>query len=206
MIRASAGTWSPASRRITSPGTRAAAATFLRTPSRSTAAWGVDILRSSSRACWAWSSWVMEMMLFTTTITRMITLSSQSSPPLAARDRAAAARRTRIMGSFSWPNIRMRRAGGSGWASWLGPTRSRRWAASRLVRPWGLPSSSRITWSSPLLCQSPIPSLPIPNLFQVYPQACPLFGEISRERKRIPLGTPARCLYYLCQLYSSSSK
>ena len=37
-IRASAGTWSPASRRITSPGTRAAAATFLRTPSRSTAA------------------------------------------------------------------------------------------------------------------------------------------------------------------------
>ena len=50
-IRASAGTWSPASSRITSPGTRAEAATLCRLPSRRTLACGEDMRRSSSRAC-----------------------------------------------------------------------------------------------------------------------------------------------------------
>ena len=50
-IRASAGTRSPASRRITSPGTSWAAGSFTGRPPRRTVAWGADSLRSSSRAC-----------------------------------------------------------------------------------------------------------------------------------------------------------
>ena len=99
---------------MTSPGTRAAAATFLVLPSRRTLARGEDMRRSSSSACWAWSSWVMEMTPLTTTITRIITPSSQSSPPLASSDRVAAASSTRIMGSFSWPRTRRRSPGGLG--------------------------------------------------------------------------------------------
>ena len=69
---------------------------------------------SSSRACWAWSSWVMEMMAFTATMTRIMAPSSQSSPPLAARDSPAAASSTKIIGSFSWPKTRTKRLGGLG--------------------------------------------------------------------------------------------
>ena len=105
-IRASAGTRSPASSKITSPGTSWAAGIFVTFPPRRTAAWGEDNFRSSSRACWARSSWEMEMIPFTTTMTRMMTASSQSSPPLAARDTPAAPSSTRIIGSFSCPRIR----------------------------------------------------------------------------------------------------
>lgn len=41
-------------------------------------------------------------MLFTTTMTRMMAASSQSSPRLAARDSPAAPSSTKIMGSFIW--------------------------------------------------------------------------------------------------------
>ena len=104
--RASAGTRSPASSKMTSPGTRAAAGTCRGVPSRRALAWGADIRRSSSRAWWAWSSWVMEMTAFTTTMTRIMAPSSQSSPPLAHRESPAAASSTRIMGSFSCPQMR----------------------------------------------------------------------------------------------------
>ena len=100
--RASAGTRSPASSRITSPGTSSAASTRTGAPPRRAVAWGEVIFRSSSRARWAWSSWEMEMMLFTTTMTRMMAASSQSSPRLAARDSPAAPSSTKIMGSFIW--------------------------------------------------------------------------------------------------------
>ena len=100
--RACAGTRSPASSRITSPGTSSAASTRTGAPPRRAVAWGEVIFRSSSRARWAWSSWEMEMMLFTTTMTRMMAASSQSSPRLAARDSPAAPSSTKIMGSFIW--------------------------------------------------------------------------------------------------------
>ena len=98
-------------------------------------AMGAEARRSSSRACWAWSSWVMEMMPLTTTMTRIITPSSQSSPPLASRDRAAAASSTRIMGSFSWSRRRRARLRGGLPFSSLGPYRSRRVLASPSERP-----------------------------------------------------------------------
>ena len=66
-------------------------------------------MRSSSRAFWAWSSWVMEMTLLTMTIIRIMAASSQSSPPLAARDSPAAPSRTRIIGSFICSRIRRSR-------------------------------------------------------------------------------------------------
>ena len=128
-IRASAGTRSPASNRITSPGTSWAAGIFVTFPPRRTAAWGEDNFRSSSRACWARSSWEMEMIPFTTTMTRMMTASSQSSPPLAARDTPAAPSSTRIMGSFSCPRIRPSSPSCLGGSSSLGPYRRRRSSA-----------------------------------------------------------------------------
>ena len=145
---------SPASSRITSPGTRAAADIFFARPSRRTWACGEDIRLSSSKACWAWSSWVMEMTPLTRTIIRMIAPSNQSSPPLAARDRAAAPSSTRIIGSFNWPSTRASTEGFLGGSSWLGPSRSSRWALSRSVRPEGRLSSSFITCSKGRLCQS----------------------------------------------------
>ncbi len=61
---------------------------------------GADIFCKASSAFSALSSWEMEMQAFTATMTRMMTASTQSSPPEDSRDSAAAANRTRIMGSF----------------------------------------------------------------------------------------------------------
>ena len=97
--RASAGTWSPAWSKITSPTARAAAGRRRSFPFLSARAMGADISRSCSNAWWAWSSWVMDSTAFTATMMRMMAPSSQSRPPLAARDSPAAASSTNIMGS-----------------------------------------------------------------------------------------------------------
>ena len=127
---------------------------------------GADIRRSSSSARWAWSSCVMEMTPFTATMARIITPSSQSSPPLAARDIAAAASRTRIMGSFSCPSTRSSMEGRSGSASSFGPQRSSLRAKSFISRDAGL------------LCQSPMVLSSSRLLLSVYGMACPLFWGI----------------------------
>ena len=97
--RASAGTWSPAWSKITSPTARAAAGRRRSFPFLSARAMGADMSRSCSNAWWAWSSWVMDSTAFTATMMRMMAPSSQSRPPLAARDSPAAASSTNIMGS-----------------------------------------------------------------------------------------------------------
>ena len=163
--RASAGTRSPASSRMRSPGTSRALSTRTFLPSRTALAMGADIFRRASRAFWALSSWEMEMRALTTTMTRMMTASIQSSPPLAQRDRAAAESSTRIMGSFIWPKNRAKKPSPSWCSSSLGPyCSSRRWASSWLrPRRRSEPSSSS-TWAAGLVCHALIGILPFLSL------------------------------------------
>ena len=175
-IRASAGTRSPASSRITSPGTSWAAGILVTFPPRRAEAWGEESFRSSSRACWARSSWEMERMPFTTTMTRMMTASSQSSPPLAARDTPAAPSSTRIMGSRSCSNTRPRSPACLGGSSSLGPKRRSRSSAWRGVSPPGLASSSSKSRAAGLLCQLLMVSRSF-RFLPFYQRACPHFGE-----------------------------
>ena len=90
-MRASAGTMSPASTRMMSPGTSLAASTR-RWPSvpHHPGHGGGHVPQGPpgpSRRC---SLWAMEMQALTSTMTRMITASTQSSPPPAHRDSPAA--------------------------------------------------------------------------------------------------------------------
>ena len=98
----------------------------------------------------------MEMTAFTATMTRIMTLSSQSSPPLTPREMPAAASSTRIMGSRSCPIIRESMEGPGGASSSLRPSRSSLRSASRRVSPSGLLSSSCKIRPTGRLCQSPM--------------------------------------------------
>ena len=90
-------------------------------PSRRTLALGDESLRRASRAFRALSSCETEMTVLNTTMPRIMAASSQSRPPPAKNDRAAAASRTKIIGSFSWPRTwRSFPAWGTS-SSWLGP-------------------------------------------------------------------------------------
>ena len=99
-MRASAGTRSPASRVMMSPGTSLSVSSRTIWPSRSTFARGADIFCRASSAFSALFSWEMEIQALTMTITRMMTASIQSSPPVEMRDNTAAMSSTMIMGSF----------------------------------------------------------------------------------------------------------
>ncbi|MPM65277.1 hypothetical protein SDC9_112172 [bioreactor metagenome] len=134
-IRASAGTRSPASSWIISPGTSRAVSSRTSSPFRITLARGADILRRASSAFSALSSWEMEMQALTTTMSRMMRESIQSSPPLAARESTAAASSTRIMGSFICPSKRVSRPSCLCCSSSLRPCLSMRLPASVLLRP-----------------------------------------------------------------------
>ena len=151
-MRPSAGTKSPASSRMMSPGTSWAVSRRRVWPSRTTLARGADICSKASRALWALFSWVMEITAFTTTMRRMITASIQSSPWVEMRERAAAKRSTTIMGSLSWRRKRRMRGVGFGFSSWLGPYCWRRWAAWVEVRPrLELVSNSWRAWAELLV-------------------------------------------------------
>ena len=149
-MRASAGTRSPASSTMMSPGTRKAVSSRTCSPPRTTLARGADIFCSASRAFSALSSWEMEMQAFTPTMTRMMTASTQSSPPEDARDRAAAASSTRIMGSRIWSRNRAQRGFFGAPASWLGPYLSSRAWASWGERPERPDSSPARVWAAVL--------------------------------------------------------
>ena len=81
-IRASAGTRSPASSTMISPGTSWLVSMRTISPSRMTFANGADIFCRASRALLALSSWEMEITALITTIRRMIAESTQSVKPL----------------------------------------------------------------------------------------------------------------------------
>ena len=149
-MRASAGTRSPASSTMMSPGTSRSVSSRICSPPRTTLARGADIFCKASRAFSALSSWEMEMQAFTTTITRMMTASIQSSPPDDTRDSAAAASSTRIMGSRIWSKNRAHRGFFLAPASLLGPYRSSRSWASWGERPERRASSSLSVWPAVL--------------------------------------------------------
>ena len=142
-IRASAGTRSPASSTMTSPGTSLLVSTRTISPPRITFASGADIFCSASSALFALSSWVMEITVFTTTISRMISGSTQSSKPLDTNDSTAAISSTMIIGSFSCPRTRTSMLSCLCPSSSLAPYFSRRAALSASDRP-----VSRSVWSS----------------------------------------------------------
>ena len=124
--------------------------------------------RRASKARWALSSWEREIQAFTRTMTRIITASSQSSPPLAQKDSPAAARRTRIMGSFSWPRNRRKGPGRGAPSRRLGPYRSSLRRASAPVRPRRASVSSRRTVSAAAAAyHSRMACLPFNN--QIFP-------------------------------------
>ena len=128
---------------------------------------------------------VMEMTAFTPTMTRMMTPSSQSSPPLAARDSPAAARSTRIMGSRSCPSSRASSPGPRGVSSSLGPSRSSRRAASRPLSPSGPVSSSFKMCPAGRLYQSSMVPRSLPFV-PIIPGACPGNGGIlERDEKSL---------------------
>ena len=103
--RASAGTKSPASRRMISPGTSSAASMICSAPSRSTRAWGADRPFSASSAFSALLSCITPTMAFNITISRISTGSKNSrglpSVQATTKDTAAAAIRIRIMASLN---------------------------------------------------------------------------------------------------------
>lgn len=82
----------------------------------------------------------------------------------------------------------------SGWASWLGPYFSSRWAASRSVRPWARPSNCFITCGRRRLCQSPMLSLSLPVSSSIVERLSTFQGKFV-EREKIPAGAFRRDAY-----------
>ena len=166
--RPSAGTRSPASRWMMSPGTSLAASTRQSCPSRTARAMGADRSRRASRAFSALSSWEMEMTALRRTMPRMMTASIQSRPPPAHRETPAAHRSTTIMGSFIWARNRLNRGSGVRCSSSLPPYRSSRRRASAEVRPSFRPVSSSSSTSSVRIPYHALMSHPLPfsSLYQ----------------------------------------
>jgi hypothetical protein len=122
---------------------------------------GADIFRRASSAFSALFSWEMEMQALTTTMSRMITESIQSSKPLAMSDSTAAASRTRIIGSLIWPRKRLSKLSCRRCSSSFRPYCPRRCCASAEDKPEACPVfSSESTCSVVLLCQLLISTAP----------------------------------------------
>ena len=99
--RTSAGTTSPASRIIMSPGTNSVLLTFLMVPSRRTLALGEAIFRKASIASSALASWKTPIIAFKITTNKIIKASVKPSIPSATTDIAAATNKTIIMKSLN---------------------------------------------------------------------------------------------------------
>ena len=110
--RASAGTKSPASRWMMSPGTSREASMTSVLPFRNTLAWGADIFFKASSAFSALLSCIIPMMALRITIRRMSTGSKNSigSPSTQAipKEMAAAMSRMIIITSLNWSKNRCR--------------------------------------------------------------------------------------------------
>ena len=137
--RASAGTKSPASSRMTSPVTRSLASTTDSLPSRSTRAWGAErFLRASSAFSALLScSTPITALAMTMATMRMGSKNSEASPEEQAttKDTTAAASRIRIITSLNWSRKRRNMDFFFFSRRRFSPSRARRAAASASVRP-----------------------------------------------------------------------
>ena len=136
--RQSAGTESPASSRITSPGTSSELCIMTSLPSRMTLDWAALISCRAARASSLFASWMTpraELMM--TTAMMMITSAKSGSPwmkPVMAEMAAATISMMTIGSAICWKN-RIHMGVGSSSSSLLGPYLARRSAAVAAVRP-----------------------------------------------------------------------
>ncbi len=137
--RASAGTKSPASKWMMSPGTSSEASMTCSFPSRRTRAWGADRFFRASRAFSALLSWSMPMTALRTTMSRISTGSKNSevSPVVQAipKETAAAMSRMMIITSLNWAKNRCRLVFFFCSASLFAPYRAFACSACFWVRP-----------------------------------------------------------------------
>src|SRR3990170_7707184 len=168
IIRESAGTISPASNTIMSPGTTSCAETVSRAPSLKTFAFGAESFFRVSKTFSAFSSWEKPITPFKTTIANIATASTHSERNPAT---TAAPIRTSIINSVNCFRNFTRRASFFGSLSRFRPYLERRSSASPAVRPPLEELSSSRTSSALLLCHSTLnktsgqmpPLLPFPG-------------------------------------------
>src|SRR3990172_10236528 len=151
IIRESAGSISPASNTIMSPGTTSCAETVSRAPSLKTFAFGAESFFRVSKTFSAFSSWEKPITPFKTTIANIATASTHSERNPAT---TAAPIRTSIINSVNCFRNFTRRASFFGSLSRFRPYLERRSSASPAVRPPLEELSSSITSSALLLCHS----------------------------------------------------
>ncbi len=130
--RLSAGTWSPASISIRSPGTSSSEGTTRRVPSRTTFAAGEESRLRAARAFSARYSWTNPMTAFSATIATIATASIHS---LRKPETRAAPMRTQMMKSANWPQRRLSAGIPSLPRRRFGPCSARRRSASSAARP-----------------------------------------------------------------------
>ena len=123
--RASAGTWSPASSSIRSPGTTSRVGIDAGVPSRTTRASGAAMRCSAAKAFCARSSCRKPMMALTSTIATIAAASAQS--PMAPAITAATTR-IQMTSSLNWRRKVRHQGRGGGSLSTFGP-----WSVSRRV-------------------------------------------------------------------------
>ena len=156
--RRSAGTTSPAVSRTTSPGASSAASICCSRPPRTTRAFGLLMRRSASMARSARPSWAAPAAALITTISRIITGSTQSPFPssqAAANESPAAASSTSTMKSV---NCEKNRAAGPRRlppsSSFRPASRRRRSAWVRLSPAFASVSSRRTQSCAAMACHS----------------------------------------------------
>ena len=131
-MRPSAGTMSPASTATMSPGTRSAAGTSTKRPSRITRAMGTCRLASASTLARALSSWLVPITTFSST--RATTTAAVEPCPITMLTTATATS-IKVIGSISWPSATRSTDGFASCCRVLGPWSARRLAASAAVSP-----------------------------------------------------------------------
>ena len=143
--RQSPGTFLPADRAMTSPGTSSETGTSFWAPSRSAVAFVCTTSSSLSTACEAPRSCQNPSAPLARTMTRMIRASAES---WTKYESPAAKRRMRMSGLLNWPSRRATSPARLRDLRAPGPTRARRRSASALARPCEVVSSRRRTSSA----------------------------------------------------------
>jgi hypothetical protein len=149
--RASAGTRSPASSRMMSPGTSCSAGMVRRCPSRRTAARGSSIRAMADSASCALPSWMKPIAAFTSTTSR-ITAASTGLPKARARAPATTSTTTSMERNWSSSRRQAGRPGARGRR--FGPWRASRAEASLSVRPRPVAPSAASVASGDSACQA----------------------------------------------------
>ncbi len=130
--RASAGTRSPGSKKIISPGTKVEASTTDLCPSRSTLQWGAASLPRAKRDCSALYSWEKPKTALRKTMAK-IAVASRYSP--RNTEMTTVPKRTKTIKSWNWRKKRSRGETGGFVSKRLGPRRCRRSRAALAVNP-----------------------------------------------------------------------